>query len=63
MLMVSVVPFTSFSDAVNPTRAAETLPMVTAMLNQAKSVLSLAAETQSCCHAVDGNVAIQGKIL
>ena len=37
------VPLTSFSDAVKPTRAAETLPMVTAMLSQAKSVLSFAA--------------------
>lgn len=36
-------PLTSFSDAVNPTRAADTLPMVTAMLSHASSVLSFAA--------------------
>jgi hypothetical protein len=39
----SSAPFPSFSEAVKPTRAADTLPMVTAMLSQARKVRSLAA--------------------
>ena len=47
-----VAPLPSFSEAVKPTRAADTLPMVTAMLSQARKVRSLAVWQANERHSV-----------